>query len=129
MEDLPIKMAFEHLSSLAGMSAKVQDAITMSKNLFQRRMDRMDRGVLHKAWRGWLMVQLGFQKKKNVLRRAVAKMRRRKMYGAFYAWWESHSRAKKVGAMGTAARVVVTNGMKRRTFQAWRAKTADARHA
>ena len=85
MEDLPIKMAFEHLSSLAGMSAKVQDAITMSKNLFQRRMDRMDRGVLHKAWRGWLMVQLGFQKKKNVLRRAVAKMRRRKMYGAFYA--------------------------------------------
>ena len=127
MEDLPIKMAFEHLSSLAGMSAKVQDAITMSKNLFQRRMDRMDRGVLHKAWRGWLMVQLGFQKKKNVLRRAVAKMRRRKMYGAFYAWWESHSRAKKVGAMGTAARVVVTNGMKRRTFQAWRAKTADAR--
>ena len=29
--------------------------------------------------------------------------------------------------MGTAARVVVTNGMKRRTFQAWRAKTADAR--
>ena len=127
MEDLPIKMAFEHLSSLAGMSAKVQDAITMSKNLFQRRMDRMDRGVLHKAWRGWLMVQLGFQKKKNVLRRAVAKMRRRKMYGAFYAWWESHSRAKKVGTMGTAARVVVTNGMKRRTFQAWRAKTADAR--
>ena len=127
MEDLPIKMAFEHLSSLAGMSAKVQDAITMSKNLFQRRMDRMDRGVLHKAWRGWLMVQLGFQKKKNVLRRAVAKMRRRKMYGAFYAWWDTHSRAKKVGPMGTAARTVVTNGMKRRTFQAWRAKTADAR--
>lgn len=127
MEDLPIKMAFEHLSSLAGMSAKVQDAITMSKNLFQRRMDRMDRGVLHKAWRGWLMVQLGFQKKKNVLRRAVAKMRRRKMYGAFYAWWETHSRSKKVGTMGTAARTVVINGMKRRTFQAWRAKTADAR--
>ena len=127
MEDLPVKMAFEHLSSLAGMSAKVQDAITMSMNLFQRRMDRVDRSVLHKAWRGWLMVQLGFQKKKNVLRRAVAKMRRRKMYGAFCAWWENHSRAKKVGLMGTAARVVVTNGMKRRTFQAWRAKTADAR--
>ena len=29
VEDLPIKMAFEHLSSLAGMSQKVQDAINL----------------------------------------------------------------------------------------------------
>jgi hypothetical protein len=127
MEDLPIKMAFEHLSSLAGMSAKVQNAIQMSKNVFQRRMDRMDRGVLHKAWRGWLFLQLGFQKDKNVLRRAVGKLRRRKLYGAFHAWSEYRARGKRVGAVGTAARTVVTNGMRRRTFQAWRAKTADAR--
>ena len=127
LEDLPIKMAFEHLSSLAGMSAKVQDAIDKSKNLFQRRMQRMDRGVLHKAWRGWLMVQLGFQKKKNVLNRALKKMKRRKMYNAFNAWWEMHAKSKKVGAMGTAARLVVVAGMKRRVFQAWREKTADTR--
>tara|TARA_B110000503_G_scaffold78035_1_gene120030 strand:+ start:2372 stop:4594 length:2223 start_codon:yes stop_codon:yes gene_type:complete len=126
-EDLPIKMAFEHLSSLAGMSAKVQDAIAKSRNLFQRRMQRMDRGVLHKAWRGWLMVQLGFQKKKNVLQRAVRKMKRRKTYNAFHAWWELQNKSKKVGAMGQTARQVVVNGMRRRVFQAWRAKTADKR--
>ena len=127
VEDLPIKMAFEHLSSLAGMSQKVQDAINLSKSLFQRRMDKMDRGVLHKAWRGWLLVQLGFQKKKNILTRAVNKLRRRKLTLAFNAWYDMHTRTKKTSGMGGAARQVVVNGMRRRTFQAWREKAADSR--
>ena len=127
VEDLPIKMAFEHLSSLAGMGEKVQDAINLSKSLFQRRVERMDKGVLHKAWRGWLLVQLGFQKKKNILARAVNKLRRRKLALAFNEWASHHGRAKKVGGMGGAARQVVINGMRRRTFRAWREKAADSR--
>ena len=87
----------------------------------------MDRGVLHKAWRGWLLVQLGFQKKKNILTRAVNKLRRRKLTLAFNAWYDMHTRTKKTSGMGGAARQVVVNGMRRRTFQAWREKAADSR--
>ena len=99
----------------------------LSKSLFQRRVERMDKGVLHKAWRGWLLVQLGFQKKKNILARAVNKLRRRKLALAFNEWASHHGRAKKVGGMGGAARQVVINGMRRRTFRAWREKAADSR--
>jgi hypothetical protein len=52
-EDLPIRLAFEHLSSLAGMSQKVQDAINQSRSLFQRKVDKIERSAVMKAWRGW----------------------------------------------------------------------------
>ena len=38
-----------------------------------------------------------------------------------------HTRTKKTSGMGGAARQVVVNGMRRRTFQAWREKAADSR--
>ena len=58
-----------HLSSLAGMSEKVQNAINLSRNLFQRRVDKMEKGVMFKAWRGWLLVQHDFNNKRNILTR------------------------------------------------------------
>ena len=59
--------------------------------------------MLHKAWRGWLLVQLGFQKKKNILTRAVNKLRRRKLTLAFNAWYDMHTRTKKRRAHGRRA--------------------------
>ena len=126
-EDLPIRLAFEHLSSLSGMSQKVQDAINQSRNLFQRKVDKMEQGLLLKAWRGWLLVQLGFVKKKNILKRAINKMRRRKLYLTFSRWSEVYTKKKKGGTLYQSVCTVVRNGRKRRTFQAWREKRADTR--
>ena len=119
-EDLPIRLAFEHLSSLSGMSQKVQDAINQSRNLFQRKVDKMEQGLLLKSWRGWLLVQMGFTKKKNILKRAINKMRRRKLYLAFTRWSEIYTKKKKGGTLYQSVCTVVKNGRKRRTFQAWR---------
>ena len=38
------------------MSQKVQDAINQSRNLFQRRVDKMEQSVVLKSFRGWLLV-------------------------------------------------------------------------
>lgn len=126
-EDLPIRLAFEHLSSLSGMSQKVQDAINQSRNLFQRKVDKMEQSLLLKSWRGWLLVQLGFNKKKNILKRAINKMRRRKLYMTFQRWSEVFTKKKKGGTLYQSVCTVVRNGRKRRTFQAWREKRADTR--
>ena len=107
------------------MSQKVQDAINLSKSLFQRRMDKMD-AASRKAWRGWLLVQLGFQKKKNILTRAVNKLRRRKLTLAFNAWYDMHTRTKRRRAWAAPARqwwsTACGGGL-----QAWREKAADSR--
>ena len=127
MEDLPVKLAFEHLSSLAGMSEKVQNAINLSRNLFQRRVDKMEKGVMFKAWRGWLLVQHDFNNKRNILTRAVNKMKRRRLYKAFSKWAELHNKAHRPSHFGKAARAVVLGGCRRRTFGAWREHTKDVR--
>lgn len=126
-EDLPIRLAFEHLSSLSGMSQKVQDAINQSRNLFQRKVDKMEQSLLLKSWRGWLLVQMGFTKKKSILKRAINKMHRRKLYLAFTRWSEVFTKKKKGGTLYQSVCTVVRNGRKRRTFQAWREKRADTR--
>ena len=126
-EDLPIRLAFEHLSSLSGMSQKVQDAINQSSNLFKRKVDRLEQGMLRKAWRGWLLVQLGFVKKKNILKRAINKMRRRKLYLTFQRWSEVYTKKKKGGTLYRSVLTVVRRGRMRRTFHAWREKRADTR--
>jgi hypothetical protein len=77
--------------------------------------------------RGWLLVQLGFHKKKNILKRAINKMRRRKLYMAYTRWKEMHTKKKKGGTLYQSVCTVVRNGRKRRTFQAWREKRADTR--
>ena len=127
MEDLPVKLAFEHLSSLAGMSEKVQNAINLSRNLFQRRVDKMEKGVMFKAWRGWLLVQHDFNNKRNILTRAVNKMKRRRLYKAFSKWAELHNKAHRPSHFDKAARAVVLGGCRRRTFGAWREHTKDVR--
>ena len=127
MEDLPVKLAFEHLSSLAGMSEKVQNAINLSRNLFQRRVDKMEKGVMFKAWRGWLLVQHDFNNKRNIQTRAVNKMKRRRLYKAFSKWAELHNKAHRPSHFDKAARAVVLGGCRRRTFAAWREHTKDVR--
>ena len=71
----------------------------------------------------------GWVAKKNILRRAINKMARRKLYLSFTRWSEAHTKQKKGegGSLYQCVRTVVRNGRKRRTFQAWREKRADTR--
>ena len=109
------------------MSEKVQNAINLSRNLFQRRVDKMEKGVMFKAWRGWLLVQHDFNNKRNILTRAVNKMKRRRLYKAFSKWAELHNKAHRPSHFDKAARAVVLGGCRRRTFGAWREHTKDVR--
>jgi len=126
-EDLPVRMAFEHLNSLSGMTNKVQDAIDLSRNVFERKVVKMERGILFKAWRGWLLVNAGQSAKRNILQRALSKMRRRKLWAAFSKWSEITKKAKRGSTMYRAICTVIRNGRKRRAFHAWAEEAADGR--
>jgi len=62
-----------------------------------------------------------------VLRRAIGKMRRRKLYQCFQHWAEAYTKKKKGGALYQAVCTVIRNGRRRRCFQAWRENRADTR--
>ena len=87
----------------------------------------MEKGVMFKAWRGWLLVQHDFNNKRNILTRAVNKMKRRRLYKAFSKWAELHNKAHRPSHFDKAARAVVLGGCRRRTFGAWREHTKDVR--
>jgi hypothetical protein len=77
--------------------------------------------------RGWLLVQGGIAQKKNMLKRALGKMRRRKLYMVFERWREVYTKKKKGGTLYQSMCKVIRTGRKRRCFQAWREKRADTR--
>ena len=85
-DDLPTRVAYEHLRALAGMAGKVQDAILHNKLVFEKRIIHQEQAECRNALLTWHHVLIKRQTKQNILARAVRRISRSIMFRVFDAW-------------------------------------------
>lgn len=87
-DDLPSRLAYQHLSALAGMAGKVQDAILHNKKIFEQRLLMGEQAIKQRGFDAW-KAHIGKKKsKKQILQRVVGRIQRGVLARAFFTWRE-----------------------------------------
>lgn len=87
-DDLPSRLAYQHLSALAGMAGKVQDAILHNKKIFEQRLLMGEQAIKQRGFDAW---KAHIQKKncrKQIIQRVVGRIQRGTLARAFFTWRE-----------------------------------------
>ena len=85
-DDLPTRVAYEHLRALAGMAGKVQDAILHNKLVFEKRIIHQEQAECRKALLTWHQLLIRRQTKQNILAKTVCRINRGILFRVFDAW-------------------------------------------
>ncbi|DBA91048.1 TPA: hypothetical protein ACH3X2_004154 [Trebouxia sp. C0005] len=118
-DDLPMRLAAEQLHALAGMSQKVQEAIVHSQKAFEHQHLLAGRALLRKVVKGWLGVKRRHVNKRQVLERAVQRMRRSELSRCFYLWKDRFGEVDDYARKRRKCEIMIRQGLLRRVFAEW----------
>mmetsp|Transcript_41989 Transcript_41989/g.50898 ORF Transcript_41989/g.50898 Transcript_41989/m.50898 type:complete len:875 (+) Transcript_41989:171-2795(+) len=119
-DDLAARVAYEQLSNLAGMSKKIQDAVEHSKVVFEKRVHKVNMGVMSTAFEGWMAARYGSIEKRKRLQRILRRMANFRLWQAWSAWLEVHRAIGPLQKMIAKGRAVIRRGCLKRCLAAWR---------
>ncbi|GMH34174.1 hypothetical protein BSKO_02008 [Bryopsis sp. KO-2023] len=118
-EDLPSRLAYQHLNALAGMAGKVQDAILHNKKIFEQRLLLADMALKQRGLDAWRTYRNNRKTKEQVLQRAVARIRRGLLARAYFTWKDKFHLVDKDLQMRRKVNATINRGIVKRCFQEW----------